>query len=156
MNELEKLRAENSRLTALLAPDLKPTSYVYVLQTVSDYGTNNYKIGHSISVERRKRTFNTSHRQEIIEVFTCPTHNAVILERLVHDALWRFNVGGEFFCCPLSHIKTVISCAQSMMSQLRCAAIGTTKEDIFNNVKIDERPIKSAKKLYPEVSPYFN
>jgi hypothetical protein len=156
MNELEQLKAENSRLTALLSPELKPTSYVYVLQSVSDYGTNNYKIGHSINVERRKRTFNTSHRQELIEVFTCPSHNAVILERIVHDALWRFNVGGEFFCCPLPHIKTIISCAQSVLSQLRCAPIGSTKQDILGAIKNEERNIKTAKKLYPEVSPYFD
>jgi hypothetical protein len=158
MDEIERLRAENSRLMELLTPEPKVTSFVYVLQSVADYGTNNYKIGQTVSVERRKRTFNTSHRQQLIEVFTCPSHNAVILERIVHDALWRFNIGGEHFCCPLNHIKTIINCAQGVLTQLKTAPLGVDVETILDKAK--PHTIKPIKSIYPTSmstkSPYFD
>jgi hypothetical protein len=159
MEEIERLRTENKRLMDLLTPEPKMTSYVYVLQSVGDYGTNNYKIGQTVNVERRKRTFNTSHRQQMIEVFTCPSHNAVILERVVHDSLWRFNVGGEHFCCPLNHIKTIITTAQSVLNQLKCSPVGIDSFGILEKAKnsYEDRKIKP---IYPSASgiksPYFD
>jgi hypothetical protein len=151
MEELERLKAENKRLMNLLTPEPKMTSYVYVLQSVYDYGTNNYKIGQTINVERRKRTFNTSHRQQLTEVFTCASHNAVILEKVVHDSLSRYNIGGEHFCCPINHIKTVITTAQSVLNQLKSSPIGIDPIDILDKAKssLHDRKYKS---IYPTAS----
>lgn len=137
-NQLKQTHNELQALKDKTYEEIIKNGHVYIIKC--DGGI---KVGKTkLPVNKRIKGLQTGNVDDIEILFDCETNNADLLERCVHDILYKYRCKSnrEFFDCDVEYIKMIIEYTNTTFNTMKSTYQNITKEELYHKYtsKIEE------------------
>ncbi len=137
-NQLKQTQNELQALKDKTYEEVIKNGHVYIIKC--DGGI---KVGKTkLQVNKRIKGLQTGNVDDIEILFDCETNNADLLERCVHDILYKYRCKSnrEFFDCDVEYIKMIIEYTNTTFNTMKSTYQNISKEELYHKYtsKIEE------------------
>lgn len=137
-DRIKELENEIKTIKDKTYEEVPKNGHVYILKC--DGG---FKIGKTyLPVFKRIKGLQTGNVNDIEIIFDCETNNADLLEKCVHDILYKYRCKSnrEFFDCDLNYMKMIIEFVNTTFNTMKSTYQFISKEELYHKyiAKIEE------------------
>jgi hypothetical protein len=130
LRALEESEAELARLRSKTYEDVPVTETVYVNKAASELHRDVHKVGKSMDEKKRVRQFNTAHAEGTRMLYVQRTSNGALVEKITHNSIKKYGVGGEHFNCDVEHTIRIVKVAGSFVDALASCYDGIASSEL--------------------------
>jgi prophage antirepressor-like protein len=131
--ELEEYKIKNKKLENNLKKNKFPEGgIIYIIQPIELEDDEQFKIGKTINMNKRKNTYNTTVPDNVKVLYTLKVDDPTAVELCIKGALYkyRYRDNKEYYNCPLNKIIKAIETCSNVVDEAICETCTIHKKEI--------------------------